>query len=264
MNREKHRASGQIQGNVSRVFAQRAEGLLRSLTGVTEVRVEVSGVRVSAIYVVPTSESATRGLVRNVQSAMMAALGILVEPRAVLIVPVLPAVAFAPAALVIEAPAKPAPLAAKQWLPDPVPVSASVLRGYRPSPRLEVLELPRLNHDQMQCRVVVEVDGRRRTGSAHAGEEREGAVTLAARATLDAMKHIEEGDWLFEGAADVIIAGQRHIVVSVRKNEKSAVLSGAAPVHESVEHAVAVAVLNAAGLSGALQQESVHRIALES
>lgn len=260
MNREKHTASRQPQGNVSRAFAQRAEGLLRSLNGVAEVRVEVSGMRVSGIYVVPVSESASRGLVRNVQSAMMAALGILVEPRAVLIVPELPV-----PAVVEPQPVEAAPVQVeKEWLPRPVPGGAALLGGYRPSPRIEVLELQRFNHDQMQCRVVVEVGGRRRTGSAQAGEEREGAVTLAARATLDAMRHIEAGDWLFEGAADVIIAGQRHIVVSVRKNDRTAALSGAAPVHESVEHAVAVAVLNAAGLSGATQHEPVRRVARES
>jgi hypothetical protein len=92
-----------------------------------------------------------------------------------------------------------------------------------------------------------------------AGEEREGAVTLAARATLDALRHMEAGAWMFEGAADVIIGGQRHVVVSIKKDLMVEPVSGAAPVHESVEHAVALAVLNAAGLSGAINQTDPER-----
>jgi hypothetical protein len=260
MNREKHTASSEATSTVSNPISRRAEGLLKQLSGVSDVRVELAGSRVAAVYVVPVSETATRGIVRNVQSALKAALNIAIEPRMVMIVPKLPAVSA-----LLEAPAPKTPAPKPSAAPAPVPASMiSLLGGTRLVPRVEVLELQRLNHDQLQCRVVVEVAGRRRTGSAQAGEEREGAVTLAARATLDAMRHIEMGDWSFEGAADVIIAGQRHIVVSVKKNENAHALSGAAPVHESVEHAVAVAVLNAAGLSGAAPQtESYRRVALE-
>jgi hypothetical protein len=249
MNREK-------RATITVTMAQRAEALLRSLAGIAAVRVELAGTQVAAVYVVPASEGASRGLVRNVQSGLMAALGISIEPRLVLVVPELPA-KVAPAPTVVSAP-KAVQKAVEELRPQPVPTPEKS-GGFRPVPRIEVLELQRLNQDQLQCRVVVEVGGHRRAGTAQAGEEREGAVTLAARATLDAMKRIEAGDWLFEGAADVIIAGRRHIVVSVRKHEEMAPLSGAAAVDESVEHAVAVAVLNAAGVPAAGNMKQTFR-----
>lgn len=253
MNREmQHKASTEAGGFVPHPFAQRMEALLRSLHGVDDARVELGqDLKPSAVFVTPSNGAAARGLTRNVQSALQAALRVALDPRFIFIVPELPA--RAQMALVDAAdpdvPAAPRRVREQRRLAAIGKLGMPV--GYRPPPRIEVLELKRVAGDQLQCRVVVEVAGRRRTGMAQAGEEREGAVTLAARATLDALRFIEPGEWIFEGAADVIIAGQRHVVVSVARNEDLPSLSGAAPVVESVEHAIAHAVLNAAGLTGA-------------
>ena len=262
MNREKHRTSSEARGLASQSNAQRIELLLKSLHGVQAARVEFDKQnKLIGVYVVPAGTASSKGLTRNVQSALMAAHGISLDARAVLIVPELPLKlaqdAVAPesdAAADSQRPAAQRRLAAIGKIGLPA-------NGYRPIPHVELMELQRLSGDSLQCKVVIEMGGRRRTGVAEAGEEREGAVTLAARATLDALRFIEPGDWLFEGAADVIIAGQRHIVVSICRNEDVASVSGAAPVHESVEQAVANAVLNAAGLTTAVTSDNTRRVA---
>ena len=266
MNREtQNTASAGALGPVPHPFAQRIEALLRSLHGVQDARVELGkDLKPRAVYVTPQSSTAAKGLTRNVQSGLQAALRIALDPKFIYIVPELPARGATPdimgdspeAPVLVPVADTPAPARARSERGDGARRLVGVGRtgpaaGYKPPPRIEVLELKRTaGGEQLQCRVVVEVAGRRRTGVAEAGEEREGAVQLAARATLDALRFIEPGEWIFEGAADVIIAGQRHIVVSVARSEDLPSLSGAAPVNDSVEHAVAVAVLNAAGLSG--------------
>ncbi len=254
MNRESIRVSAEARAEAAhRSFAERIESLIRSLAGVQATRVDAASAQLRAVYVVPVPGASTRGITRNVQSALMAAHGLAIDSRMIFIVPELPdVVAQAPEAPVPAPEPTPAAPQAQRRVAAVGFIGASALQAFRATPRIELLELHRFNQDQLQCRVVIELGGRRRSGSAEAGEEREGAVTLAARATLDALRHIEEGAWIFEGAADVIIGGQRHVCVSVKKNEDGASLSGAAAVHESVEHAVASAVLNAAGLAGTL------------
>jgi hypothetical protein len=215
-----------------------------------------------AVHVVPAANAQTKAVVRNVQSALRAALNIAIDSRSVFVASALPQ------ALLESVTPEPAIESVMRdgVRAQPVPRRLSALgngavytNGHRQAPHVELLELQRLGQDQLQCRVVIEANGRRRTGSADAGEEREGAVTLAARATLDALRHMGTGDWAFEGAADVIIGGQRHVVVSIKKDLMMEPVSGAAPVHESVEHAIALAVLNAAGLSGAINQNDPER-----
>jgi hypothetical protein len=250
-------ASAEGPGNVSFSIVRRAETLVRALAGVQDARVDTNGEGIlTSVHVVPAQGTGTKAIVRNVQTALRAALNIAIDTRSIFVADKLPQAALesvtpAPASASVTKDgvrAQPAPLRRGAFEPPEQHGSTSQRQA-----RIELLELQRFGLDQLQCRVVIEANGRRRSGSADAGEEREGVVTLAARATLDALRHVEPGAWTFEGAADVIIGGQRHVVVSIRKDNKSDPLSGAAQVHESVEHAVALAVLNAAGLGGAAQ-----------
>ncbi len=248
------RKTSEAQGNVSLSLVRRAEALIRALNGVQDARVDTDAQgHLTVAHVVPAEGTATKAIVRNVQTALRAALDIQIDTRSIFVSPALPQAALESVAQndVKESAhgvrTQFAPRRFAAFEAGPVPSN-----GYRQAPHIELLELQRFGQEQMQCRVVLEANGRRRTGSADAGPEREGGVTLAAQATLDALRHIESGDWMFEGAADVIIGGQRHVVVSIRQNVTSEPASGAALVHESVEHAIALAVLNAAGLGGAV------------
>ena len=249
-------ASAEGPGNVSFSIVRRAETLVRALAGVQEARVDTNAEGIlTSVHVVPAQGTGTKAIVRNVQTALRAALNIAIDTRSIFVADKLPQ-----AALESVTSAQPSPSVTKDGVKaQPAPLRRGAFEkpaqygGNQRQARVELLELQRFGLDQLQCRVVIEANGRRRSGSADAGEEREGAVTLAARATLDALRHVEPGAWTFEGAADVIIGGQRHVVVSIRKDKLSDPLSGAAQVHESVEHAVALAVLNAAGLGGAAQ-----------
>ncbi|MGH7470100.1 MAG: hypothetical protein ACRENP_19315 [Longimicrobiales bacterium] len=264
MRRESYRAWGEAQDSGStQELAGRIESLVRSLAGVRAARGDLVAGQLRALFVVPAPEVAPRALTRNVQSALMAALGLSIDARAIFLVPDLP-VTQAPANEPAAAVAAPDP---KPEAPAPQPVAhrrraavgfIALPVSRRASPRLELLELDRTIPDRLYCRVVLEYGGLRHTGTAEAGDEREGGVTLAARATLEALRHVEKTQWIFEGAADVIIGGQRHICVSVKTHEGAPALSGAAPVTDSVEQAVAGAVLNAASLSSAFRDPN-HR-----
>jgi hypothetical protein len=281
MNRETLGASkGAHEGDVSRAVCARAEALLRSLNGVADVRVELDEQgRLRMVYVVAASGVGGKALIRNVQSGLRAAFNLAIDPGSIVLMPALPpektpVVVKAPVAAPAAAPvAEKAPVAELEPVATPAAARNADRRWaavgfagttpraiYRPTPQIEVLELHRFNQDQLQCKVVIEQGGQRRTGTAVAGDERSGGVTLAARATLNALQAIEPGEWSFEGAADVIIGGQRHICVSVRKSINGPSLSGAAAVTESVERAVATAVLNAAGLSNVTSQQQNRRL----
>jgi hypothetical protein len=264
MRREPFRASGEApDAGVAQDLAGRIESLIRSLAGVQAARSDLVAGRLRAVFVVPQSDVAPRALTRNVQSALMAALGMSLDARAIFLVPELPAI---PPAATETTEAAPVPE------PGPAVPAASPKRrraavgfialpmGRRSPPRLEQLELQRALPDRLVCRVILEHAGQRHTGTAETGDDREGSVTLAARATLEALHHIEKNEWLFEGAADVIIGGQRHICVSVKNCRGGSPLSAAAPVTDSLEHAVASAVLNATSLSIALQDPNRRQV----
>jgi hypothetical protein len=228
---------------------ERIETLIRSLAGVREARVDATGGRVRAVYVVPACGTTQRGLTRNVQSALMATVGMPVHARAIFIVAELPVASdvevHEPSAGVQQQSA-PAPIrdhaaASSEALPAP---------AERAAPRIELFELGRVHQDRLQCRVVIAVAGNLRTGVCEAGVEREPAIALAAHATLEALHGDARREWQFQGAADVIIGGQRHVCVSLKNTETGDSFSGAAPVHESVEHAVADAVLKAVAVPG--------------
>ena len=259
MNRESMQAIPDLRAGPPSLAA-RIEDLIRSLAGVHQTRADVHAGVLRSVFVVPAPAAAPRGIIRNVQSALMAAHGIALDPRAILLVPELPQLEYSQPvppvpAPTVRVPAVPAADATWSSARSATPLTtpnAPVTSTVR-TRRIELLELNRYSQDQLQCRVVIEEAGLRRSGQAEAGEEREGAITLAARATLAALRAMEPGDWLFEGAADVIIGGQRHVCVSVKKTANGASLSGAAPVLESVEHAIASAVLNAASLTTTLR-----------
>jgi hypothetical protein len=233
-------------------LVRRAEALVRALTGVADARVDTDAQgHITVVHVVPASGMSTKAIVRNVQTALRAALDIQMDTRSIFVAETLPQALLETVSADVTQVAVLRQGGRAQAGAQRL-AAVERLDGYRAAPHIELLELQRYGQDQLQCKVVIELNGRRRTGSADAGEGREGGVTLAAQATLAALRHIEPGEWMFEGAADVIIGGQRHVVVSIRQEVAGQLLSGAAVVHESVEHAIALAVLNAAGLAGAL------------
>src|SRR5688500_2242212 len=91
MNRENMRKGPQGTSAIVPSLAARAEALLRSLNGIADARVELKqDGRLGAVHIVPAPGIQSKALLRNVQSGLMAALGVGVDARFVYVVQQLP------------------------------------------------------------------------------------------------------------------------------------------------------------------------------
>jgi len=249
-------ASGEAMGEVSAATVRRAERLLHAVAGIAaaSVHCDPDG-RVRAVRIVAAPGVSPRQAIRNACSVLNTGLRTAIDSRCILVVDALPEKPTSSSQeLSVDALREPAaaPLDAARLDRALREVRARLgdpHAGYNPIPRIDLVEASRRDGEPLRCRVVIEFGGRRRSGSAEADEDKTGLSQLAAQATLDALRDFDRAHWEFEGAADVIIGGRRHVVVSV-KPPAGAPISGAAPVSQSLEHAIAVAVLNAVGLVG--------------
>lgn len=256
-------ASDEALGGVPAAAARRAEQLLRAVTGIAAARVNCDpDGRVRSVRIVAEPGATPRQAIRNACSALHIGLRASIDSRCIMVVDSLqdrrPTIA-GHVSLEALRDSTAVPLdsgrvgdalgSVQRRLSDPY-------AGYSPIPRVELVEASRHEGEPLRCRVVIEFGGRRRSGSAEADEDQTGLSQLAAQATLEALHDFERAHWEFEGAADVIIAGRRYVVVSVRPPGGTPV-SGAAPVTHALEHAIAVAVLNAVGLAGGQDSELI-------
>ena len=270
------------EAGVSLSIAERAGSLIRSLAGVQDARVDTRrDGRIIAVHIVPQPGMTSHRIVRNARSGLIAAFGVQLEASRFFVVQELPAernAADETRRIAIDnAVPKSQPRAPQPTLPaigtltvapsmrDTPQTRAIALDAaraqfdrYKPVPRVEVLEFERDESARLRCRVIIEAGGRRRSGTVSEADERTSPAELAACATVEAVRLVDNSDWLFDGMANVILAGQRHIVVSLRSMQRNHTVSGAAPVYESTEQAVANAVLNAAGFAAAATQQNGH------
>lgn len=215
---------------------QRAEELIASLQDVVSVRITAteSG-SVDAIHVLVTGETAPKQVVRNIESALMAQLGLRVDHRKISIAatskrstttpPMTPTV---PAAAV-EAAALPA-LGRPVYFED-VEVRGSRARG-------------------VTCKVSLRIGGEQFIGEAEEGLQSDRSrVDTAARAALVALGTAAPISGLFslEGVR-VIPAFEREFVfaaVQARQGRDQVLLTGSCEIRDSVETAAVLAVLDA-------------------
>jgi hypothetical protein len=208
---------------------QRAEELIASLTDVVSVRITAteSG-SVDAIHVLVTGDTPAKQVVRNIESALMAQLGLRVDHRKISIAATSKRTPSAGGAVVTEAPVS--KVGRPVYFED-VEVRGSRSRG-------------------VTCKVTLRIGAEQFAGEAEEGLQSDRSrVDVAARAALMALSMAGPVAGLFslEGAK-VVTAFEREFVfaaVMARSGREQVLLTGSCEVRDSAETAAVLAVLDA-------------------
>jgi hypothetical protein len=219
---------------------RRAEELLATLPGVVAVRIIANEAgAVDEIHVLTTADVAPKQTVRNIESALIAHLGVRVDHRKISV------------ATTVE-PQRPRPAAA----PGAAPATAG-----RPTPSAGIAELPgrRYYFEDVEVRrsrargVTVRVTLRKGeetfVGETEGLETERSRMELAARATLQAIANAEGGGRAlgFNGVEVIDAFGREFVFVGVtgRFGRDAVLLTGTCEVRDSQETASTLAVLDA-------------------
>jgi hypothetical protein len=252
---------------------KRAEELLQTLPGVMAVRIIASETgAVDEIHVLTSAEVTPKQTVRNIESALIAHLGMRVDHRKISVATSLearkrpdqsesplmePVARSAPVAPV--APAYVPPVAAAM-VPPPAPaipphalvetagMSAGDWGGRR-SLYFEDVQIGRSRAKGITCRVTLAKGDKSYVGEAEGHETERSRIELAARAALRAIADAEPGLRPLDlGGARLIDAFERAFVfvgVTAVLPRASAMLTGSCEVKDSPEIASVLAVLDA-------------------
>jgi len=232
----------QIAGSV--LPLKKAEELLASLQDVVSARIvsDASGA-IDSIHVLVTGKSAPKQMVRNIESALMAQLGLRVDHRKISVATTVarPVPSLAEAAMVPAAAVSPAAAAA----PKPETAEAAAIGR---ALYFEDVEVKGSRAKGVTCRVTLRRGTEQYVGEAEGFESDKSRVEISARAALAAIALCDRQVKLaFEGVK-VIDAFERQLVlvgVMVRQGRSNVLLTGSCEVRESLETASALAVLNA-------------------
>ncbi len=206
---------------------QRAEALLGELTGVVSARIVADPTgRIEEIHVL-TNESVTpKQTVRNVESALLAQLGINVDHRKVSVAQTQGTANAATAKIIGIAP-------------------GAALRRYL----FEGYEFERKMPQSIICRVRLSLDSEEFIGVAEGTDIERGRLNAAAEAVLLALEKAEKGELNFalDGVKMIDIFNVPVVVTALYglSGRTRTYLAGAAPVNESTEHAAILATLQA-------------------
>jgi hypothetical protein len=260
---------------------RRAEELIATLPGVLSVRiVPLDSGGIDEIHVLTTDEVAAKHMVRNIESALMAQLGLRINHRKVSIAQsmdplravdgqarAIPAGAMPTGA--IPGVASPEYVAAQPAMASPMTSSAprspsptmdgspSVGGQGSPAPTrgllFEDVEVRRSRTRGASCRVILRRDGQEYVGEAEGPESERARLELAARASVAAIAEAVKATpgatrgVALEGATVVEAFDREFVFVSVlgRAGRETAVLTGSSEVRESLETSAVLAVLDA-------------------
>lgn len=236
---------------------KRAEELLQTLPGVIAARIIASETgAVDEIHVLTSAEVTPKQTVRNIESALIAHLGMRVDHRKISVATTLenrkpsegepvPVVATAPGAPKVGSPATMAPL------PPTVPVVTATGLAVG-GPRVlffEDVEVRRSRTKGITCRVTLRKGDQSYTGDAEGMENERSRLELAARASLKAIVELEPMAKVLDlGGAKVVEAFEREFVfvgVTAQLARETVLLTGTCEVKESPETACVLAVLDA-------------------
>lgn len=221
---------------------ERAEELLQTLPGVLNVRIVSSpSGEVSEVHVLTTTEVSPKQTVRNVESALLAHLGMRVSHKKISV-----ATSEGPAAEAFRAARMATPTMGVQMMPDEPPATAMSARR-----RLyfEDVEVRRSRTSGMMCRVTLRRGEEIFIGEAEGVESDRLRTETAARAAVAAVARagIEGRSLAFEGAR-LIGAFDREFVfvaLTTRIGRDTTLLTGTAQVKDGIETATVLAVLDA-------------------
>ena len=267
-------SSGPIAGSV--LPLRRAEELIATLPGVLSVRIVPSDTGgIEEIHVLTTDEVAAKHMVRNIESALMAQLGLRINHRKVSIAQSMDPVraadgrARAMPAGAIPGVASPEYVVAQPTAASPVTPSAplsslpmvdgsaaSAVPGSAVPARgllFEDVEVRRSRTRGTSCRVILRRDGQEYVGEAEGPESERARLELAARASVAAITEAVKAtpgvtrSVALEGTTVVEAFDREFVFVSVlgRAGRDTAVLTGSSEVRESLETSAVLAVLDA-------------------
>jgi hypothetical protein len=220
------------------------EGLLTALRGVLAARIAVSPLgRIEEIHVLADAATHPKQIVRNIESALNAGLGISVDRRLISVAQVRGEHegAYQPASeeqLAADAAAAAAADDGQQDL-EPRPVGRFVFVGYdaRTQPDLEAA-----------CRVTIRRDNEVFSGTGNGPSTALGRAQSAARAVFHAIATARRSQSLgLEGVTLVESHGREYVLVAAHAiaGRSSVPLTGVAALHRSPEEAAILASLQA-------------------
>lgn len=245
------RPERQSSGEPEAQGIQRAERLLKSLTGIVSARMVASpGGEIQEIHVLTNEEVAPKQTVRNVESALLAELGIEVDHRKISVAQTKePPRAAASAKTAAPPPAGPASAEDSrilQAMPSRVPEERILFVGHQ-------VETQRSH--QVKMRVVLEWRGARFEGDAVGAELPRARLETIARATLRAVESVlragTDGNEKFSLALDGVrvmdVFERQYVLVSIHgiTGRDVTALSGAGGVNDAPDRAVILATLQA-------------------
>ena len=235
----------------------RAEELLGTLPGVVSVRIETSpGGEVDAIHVLTSVEIGPKQTVRNIESALMAHLGMRVDHRKISVATTVdaPRIRLSPLLgddMANSNVAPPAPiLRASSSTPLQAPAALAQAEPTGGGRRyvFDDVEVTR-NRNGLGCRVMLRRGEESFEGEAEGLETDAARLELSARATVLAITFAEgkSGSLALAGAQRVDAFGSEFVFVGVtaRHGRSSTLLSGSCTIRDSAEVAGALAVLDA-------------------
>lgn len=222
---------GQIAGSV--LPLKKAEELLSTLTDVVSARIVADPTgAIDSIHVLVMGSATPKQVVRNIESALMAQLGMRVDHRKISV------------ATTVKRPTT-----------NPEGEAVVESKGDGPPPQMgralyfEDVEVRGSRAKGVACKVTLRRGKEQFVGEAEGFESERSRVEIAARAALAAIALCDAGELKlsYEGGK-LIDAFDRQLVlvgVTVRQGRNSVLLTGSCEVKESLETASALAVLNA-------------------
>ncbi len=229
---------------------KRAEELLQTLPGVIAARIIASETgAVDEIHVLTSAEVTPKQTVRNIESALIAHLGMRVDHRKISVATTLENRKTAEAEPA-PAPSATGPVTATSA--SVTPVAAPMPQGLTSGPRVvffEDVEVRRSRSKGISCRVTLRKGDQSYTGEAEGMENERTRLELAGRAALKAISELEStAKGLDLGGARVVEAFEREFVfvaVTAQMVRETVLLTGTCEVKESPETACVLAVLDA-------------------
>ena len=233
---------------------KKAEELLQTLPGVIAARIIASETgAVDEIHVLTSAEVTPKQTVRNIESALIAHLGMRVDHRKISVATTLEnrktgemEAAPAPVPQVVPAPA---PAVVTPAVTTPSPVATPLTNS---GPRVlffEDVEVRRSRTKGISCRVTLRKGDQSYTGEAEGMENERTRLELAGRAALKAIAELEPTARVLDlGGARVVEAFDREFVftaVTAQMVRETVLLTGSCEVKESPETACVLAVLDA-------------------
>lgn len=229
---------------------KRAEELLQTLPGVIAARIIASETgAVDEIHVLTSAEVTPKQTVRNIESALIAHLGMRVDHRKISVATTLEHRKTGEMEVVTVPPAA-APATSSASVATVAAVLSPSLTGTGPRHVFfEDVEVRRSRTKGISCRVTLRKGDQSYTGEAEGMENERTRLELSGRAALKAIAELDASARVLDlGGARVVEAFDREFVlaaVTAQMVRETVLLTGTCEVKESPETACVLAVLDA-------------------